>query len=95
MPTLPDPIRRKLKYLPNPGVAAQNLNTQACWNFALTGIGPNAVNPQWAFDYIAGEYETPEALFLNNHTLLQARTNQEANLPRNFEQTTLLPYSGR
>jgi FYVE zinc finger len=46
--------RRKLKYLPAGGSAPRNPGLLACWNWALTGFGPNPVNPDSAFTYVSG-----------------------------------------
>ena len=46
--------RRKLRYLPQSGQAHQNPGRLACWNWALTGFGPNPVNPSSAFVFVAG-----------------------------------------
>ncbi len=46
--------RRKLKHLHTAGNAPLNPNSLACWNWALSGFGPNAVNPDTAFSYVAG-----------------------------------------
>ncbi len=55
--------RRKLKYLPEDGGAPLNNEKLACWNWALSGFGPNAVNPDSAFSYVAG--------YLNQNQLVQ------------------------
>lgn len=54
MATLSKHTRRKLRFLPNGGHAPQNPGALACWNWALTGFGPNPVNPDSAFSFVAG-----------------------------------------
>ncbi|HMR29799.1 MAG TPA: FYVE zinc finger domain-containing protein [Geminicoccaceae bacterium] len=54
MATLSTHTRRKLRFLPNGGYAPQNPGALACWNWALTGFGPNPVNPDTAFSFVAG-----------------------------------------
>jgi hypothetical protein len=54
MATLSAHTRRKLRFLPNGGNAPQNPGALACWNWALTGFGPNPVNPDSAFSFVAG-----------------------------------------
>jgi hypothetical protein len=72
--------RRKLKFLPQGGNAPQNPGRLACWNWALTGFGPNPVNPDSAFSFVAGflgvgdldpAFQLPARL--NRLTLLQAQ----------------------
>ncbi len=46
--------RRKLRYLPAGGNAVLNPQALACWNWALTGFGPNPINPDTAFSYVSG-----------------------------------------
>ncbi len=55
MPALSDLSRRKLKFLPRGGNAPQNPGLLACWNWALSGFGPNEVNPDTAFSYVSGD----------------------------------------
>jgi hypothetical protein len=63
--------RRRLKYLPEDDSAPLNPGLLACWNWALTGFGPNPVNPDSAFSFVSGylaqgdlapEFQTPDRL---------------------------------
>jgi len=57
MATLSTTTRRKLKYLSagdQGNLNPRNPSKLACWNFALTGFDPNAINPSYIFMYAAG-----------------------------------------
>ncbi len=54
MAKLSSTTRRKLKHLHTAGNAPLNPNKLACWNWALSGFGANALNPDTAFSYVAG-----------------------------------------
>jgi hypothetical protein len=53
MPHLTAVTRRKLKYLPQAGSGFHGAAALACWNWALTGLGPVQHNPDELFNYVS------------------------------------------
>jgi len=54
MPAFSKAERQKLKYLNDGGNAILNPGRLACWNWALTGFNPAAINPSNIFSYVSG-----------------------------------------